>query len=393
MEAKTEVVAVFVVDFDALKGNSLRWQYPNDVELPFVEFKAMPSGSHSVLEDFPYGFLAEGMYMVSCFKTIKDAQAARGLRACSVGVVCTSPDFLHRHRSFLRDQCQKHLVTDDDDYSELKQYFEDQKAAEATNDQAAGARVVEVRSPVWNLDRSVVREAEHSNQILVLRHEEGSLSELVRRFGRRIMILWKLVLLQKRVMFLTSPPVDPQCQQVYACCALGSHTIASFAHTQARPFLYANLSDIPWMSTHSNYICCVTETVFELKTSLFDAFVFPDDKMLPGANVGSLLKLTAADKDRYKRLMLSPSDPHISVNSEKQFYSQEDCYIRFFAEMNNRIFAALEAASARPDRRITKEDVIAVGLSPQDDGPLLVELSTTYCPDLEIDDMASCSCA
>lgn len=67
---------------------------------------------------------------------------------------------------------------------------------------------------------------------------------------------------------------------VYACCALGAHTISSLQATQARPFLYANLSDIPWLSTQSNYVCCVTETVFELKPTLYDAFITGDNKVL-----------------------------------------------------------------------------------------------------------------
>ena len=67
---------------------------------------------------------------------------------------------------------------------------------------------------------------------------------------------------------------------VYACCALGLHSIPSFSHTFARPMLYANLSDIPWMTAQSNYVACVTETVFELKTDLFDALISKDDKVL-----------------------------------------------------------------------------------------------------------------
>lgn len=40
------------IDPDSLTGNIVQWKYPEDVEVPGVEFKSMPSGSHAIENDF-----------------------------------------------------------------------------------------------------------------------------------------------------------------------------------------------------------------------------------------------------------------------------------------------------------------------------------------------------
>lgn len=73
-------------------------------------------------------------------------------------------------------------------------------------------------------------------------------------------------------------------------------------------------------------------------------------------------------------------------------FSEEDAYLRFFVEMNNAIFAALDAAQQRNTRIVTREDVLRVGLDPRDDLPLLTGLATLYCPEVDVADMDNCGC-
>ena len=35
-----------------IEGNIIEWQYPEDINLSEVEFKAMASGSHTITQDF-----------------------------------------------------------------------------------------------------------------------------------------------------------------------------------------------------------------------------------------------------------------------------------------------------------------------------------------------------
>lgn len=45
------LTAIFLVSFDTKYGNKVEFQIPNDVDLSGVEFKALPSGFHSVDKD------------------------------------------------------------------------------------------------------------------------------------------------------------------------------------------------------------------------------------------------------------------------------------------------------------------------------------------------------
>ena len=70
--------------------------------------------------------------------------------------------------------------------------------------------------------------------------------------------------------------------------------------------------------------------------------------------------------------------------------SEENTSLTFFAEMNNRIFAGLEAARQRSTHVVTREDVSVLGLDVRDDLPLLAGLATLYCPEVDVADMTSC---
>ena len=43
-----------VYTHDPLAGNVIAWQYPKDIDLSGIEFKAMASGSHNVDSDIVY---------------------------------------------------------------------------------------------------------------------------------------------------------------------------------------------------------------------------------------------------------------------------------------------------------------------------------------------------
>ena len=45
------LLAIFVVSFDAKLGNMIEWQVPADVDLKHIEFKAMASGFHLISND------------------------------------------------------------------------------------------------------------------------------------------------------------------------------------------------------------------------------------------------------------------------------------------------------------------------------------------------------
>lgn len=50
------LLAIFVVSFDAKLGNVIEWQMPHDLDLKHIEFKAMASGFHLISNDLVYVF-------------------------------------------------------------------------------------------------------------------------------------------------------------------------------------------------------------------------------------------------------------------------------------------------------------------------------------------------
>eukprot|EP00730_Choanoeca_flexa_P015809 TRINITY_DN7340_c0_g1_i2.p1 TRINITY_DN7340_c0_g1~~TRINITY_DN7340_c0_g1_i2.p1 ORF type:complete len:219 (+),score=40.38 TRINITY_DN7340_c0_g1_i2:658-1314(+) len=202
------------------------------------------------------------------------------------------------------------------------------------------------------------------------------------RYTNSVLIGFQSIL-KKRIIMLTSPPVDETCQAVYACAALSGRTLTHPGYNEPlRPFGYQNLADIPVLSNESNFVCCVTETIFEPKTQLYDVFI-KDGKFYSGSEKASLLlRITSADNARYKRL----------IAAQNKDLTKDESLIKFFVELNNRILTALETARQRPTCRVTKEDILAVGLEPKDDLPLLIELGMLYCPEVEFEDMNDCSC-
>eukprot|EP00045_Choanoeca_perplexa_P003074 m.28512 g.28512 ORF g.28512 m.28512 type:complete len:387 (+) comp11850_c0_seq2:72-1232(+) len=377
--AANKLSGAFVVEFHPLEGNRIVWKYPSDAELDGIEFKAMPSGSHVLNFDIANYHVSDGQYAVSCFRSVKDESVARNLRARAVGVIAPNTQHLHLHRDFLAQTCQAQLDAPDDvDYTPLQDYVLNFDAAENTQ-----LHWLDVVLPSWTDVPGQLPTMEATMSKYPVSQAPDSLATLVGRFGKRIMVLWKLSLLKKRIIFLTTPPVDEACQAAYACAALSGRTLSHPGYNEPlRPYGYQNLADIPTISNETNFVCCVTETIFEPKTQLYDVFI-KDDKFYSGSDkIAAILKITSSDTARFKRLS----------SSSEEGLTRDESYIKFFVELNNRILTALETARNRPTCRVTKEDILAVGLHPKDDLALLIELGMLYCPEVEFEDMNDCSC-
>jgi hypothetical protein len=120
--------------------------------------------------------------------------------------------------------------------------------------------------------------------------EGQSLSELIQEFladfGPFIFVLWKLALLQKRILFYSTPPVGKTCLQgerregcgeqregcgvllraldmtaptfstVYFNCLMTSHQLRMEIDTDPHPQFYISVSDIELLRSKRTYIAC-----------------------------------------------------------------------------------------------------------------------------------------
>jgi len=71
--------------------------------------------------------------------------------------------------------------------------------------------------------------------------------------------VWKAILLQKRVLFLTTAPVSVACEAVYAAAHLimsRSSNILSLFDSFFSPLFYVQVEDIDELRLMSSYVAC-----------------------------------------------------------------------------------------------------------------------------------------
>uniref|UniRef100_H3CTQ8 DENN domain-containing protein 11 n=1 Tax=Tetraodon nigroviridis TaxID=99883 RepID=H3CTQ8_TETNG len=368
-EEKDQIVAVFVVTFDTRSGNMVEWCLPHDVNLDGVEFKSMASGSHRITSDFIY--FRKGCYFgLACFANMPvESELERGARMKSVGILCPSYTLLYRYMHFLENQV-RHQLQCPGQYSPLEAFYEDKRAVlpPAGNGPAC---------PTWSVTH--INRCMHAE--MKITHPAGCMSQFIQFFGEQILVLWKFALLRKRLLIFSPPPVGVVCYRVYCCCCLANVSLPGIGVSvpELRPFFYINVADIAALQTETSYVACTTEKIFEEKKDLYDVYVDNQNVKTHRSHLQSLLRLNAADREKYGKL---------SEQRQMLLYSQEvgedctsneeDLFILFFMELNNRIFQTLSEVAASVDPTLTADHVRAMGLDPQGDRSFLVDLLEVY---------------
>ncbi|XP_043821740.1 DENN domain-containing protein 11 [Dromiciops gliroides] len=370
-EEEDQVVAVFVVTFDPRTGNMLEWCLPQDIDLEGVEFKSMASGSHKIQSDFIY-FRKGHFFGLACFANMPvESELERGARMKSVGILSPSYTLLYRYMHFLENQV-RHQLEMPGHYSHLAAFYEDKKGVL----HAGQGKPNSVHPVHWlpSIHRYMYPE-------MKITHPAGCMSQFIKFFGEQILILWKFALLRKRILIFSPPPVGVVCYRVYCCCCLANVSLPGIGGTipESKPFFYVNVADIESLEIEVSYVACTTEKIFEEKHDLYDVYVDNQNVKTHHAHLQPLLKLNSADKEKYRRL-----------NEQRQMllYSQEvgedcnpceeDLFVLFFLEQNNRIFQTLLEVSASQDKTLTAEHARGMGLDPQGDRNFLIDLLEAY---------------
>ncbi|KAA8590451.1 DENN domain-containing protein 11 [Etheostoma spectabile] len=370
-EEKDQIVAVFVVTFDTRSGNMVEWCLPHDINLDGVEFKSIASGSHRIANDFIY-FRKGSYFGLACFANLPvESELERGARMKSVGILSPSYTLLYRYMHFLENQV-RHQLQCPGQYSPLEAFYEDKKAILPP----AGNGLV-TACPTWSV--TTINRCMHPE--MKITHPAGCMSQFIQFFGEHIMVLWKFALLRKRILIFSPPPVGVVCYRVYCCCCLANVSLPGIGVSvpELRPFFYINVADITALETEMSFVACTTEKIFEVKKELYDVYIDNQNVKTHRSHLQPLLRLNAADKEKYRKL---------SEQRQMLLYSQEvdgdctsneeDLFILFFMELNNRIFQTLSDVAASTDPTLTAEHVRAMGLDPQGDRSFLVDLLEVY---------------
>ncbi|XP_029104206.1 DENN domain-containing protein 11 [Scleropages formosus] len=372
-EEKDQIVAVFVVTFDTRSGNTVEWCLPQDVNLEGVEFKSMASGSHRIASDFIY-FRKGGFFGLACFANMPvESALERGARMKSVGILTPSYTLLYRYMHFLENQV-RHQLKCPGQYSPLEAFYEDKKAILPPT----GNGLVTACPPST---KGVPHNRCCMNPEMKITHPAGCMSQFIHFFGEQIMVLWKFALLRKRILIFSPPPIGVVCYRVYCCCCLANVSLPGVGVSvpELRPFFYINVADISALETEVSYVACTTEKIFEEKKDLYDVYVDNQNVKSHRDSLQPLLRLNSADREKYRKL--SEQRQMLLYSHEVDgdcTSSEEDLFILFFMEQNNRIFQTLSEVAGSADPTLTAEHVRAMGLDPQGDRTFLVDLLELY---------------
>ncbi|GCB80141.1 hypothetical protein scyTo_0018022 [Scyliorhinus torazame] len=206
------------------------------------------------------------------------------------------------------------------------------------------------------------------------------MSQFIKFFGEQIMVLWKFALLRKRILIFSPPPVGVVCYRVYCCCCLANVSLPGIGGSpESKPYFYISVADIETLETEVSYVACTTEKIFEEKKDLYDVYVDNQNVKTDREHLQQLLKINSADKDKYRKLN---DQRQILLYSQEVggdcSSSEEDLFIMFFMEQNNRIFQMLLEVSACQDKTLTADHVRSMGLDPQGDRIFLMDLLEVY---------------
>ncbi|XP_041113051.1 DENN domain-containing protein 11-like [Polyodon spathula] len=370
-EEKDQIVAVFVVTFDTRSGNIVEWCLPQDIDLDGVEFKSMASGSHRISSDFNY-FRKGSYFGLACFANMPvESAQERGARMKSVGILSPSYTLLYKYMHFLENQV-RHQLESPGHYTQLEAFYEDKKGVLPIENGAATSL-----QPIHWLPS--INRCMHPE--MKITHPAGCMSHFIKFFGEQIIVLWKFALLRKRILMFSPPPVGVVCYRVYGCCCLANVSLPGIGVSvpEFRPFFYINVADIEVLETEVSYVACTTEKIFEEKKGLYDVYVDNQNVRTHHENLQPLLRINGADRDKYRKLSEQRQMLLYSQEVDQDCSSsEEDLFILFFMEQNNRIFQILSEVSASQDKTLTEEHVRAMGLDPQGDRSFLMDLLEVY---------------
>jgi len=336
-----------------------------EVDLEGIEFSALSSGLHE--HDGP-----DFVYFAKSTKNDKK-QLMYDVVMRSVGIFCKHYAFLGQHQKFLEKFVEK-IQTPTLSFKNKKtltEYFKNH------NETAL--------DPVPSPSLSSYLPS-------------GAFNYLLSIFGPKMFVLWKAMLLQKRILICSEPPVKVLSLLTYATTFLCRHTVKSFTWNKLNnpnPLFFVNISSqIKFIKEQEWNIACTTERVFERKPHqrFYDVFVNiqlnhdedDDESAKPIDQVkgpkkeviftlhndAHVLNLTAGDKSRYRFIM-------------RRFQAaDEGRVISFMNELNNKLFYNIQQARRRTNAIVKPSHMPKYGLH-ESDFNFFVTLVQQYDVELE----------
>ncbi|CAL4062524.1 unnamed protein product [Meganyctiphanes norvegica] len=365
--ANKKILGIFVVAFDTKEGNILEWSSPTNLPLEDVEFRALISGAHTITSDFIYFKQNEFYGCASYEKMCVLSEMERGARMKSVGVIVQRHENLAYHLNFLAAQVRQ-MLTNPGDYKDLQEYYLKNK----------GEIVTPAQSPLQkNYSYSTIATSNFAQE----KSGTQCLLSFFQFFGSQVIQLWRAVLLRRRILFFSPPPIGPVCMRVYCLSLLGSHTTPGLPKHLIKPLFYVNIVDADSLEDEFSYVACTTEKIFEEKLNLWDIYIDNQNVRVP-QSLKHQLSISSQDKKRLAALQNLIEDPTTSKAD----------YVEFFKQINNCIFAKLYEVGQSDNPILNHSAILDMGLNPRQDKTFLIDLAKTHGFDVTIESDRNCCC-
>ncbi|KAG6852737.1 hypothetical protein C0991_009453 [Blastosporella zonata] len=240
-----------------------------DLNLDTIEFSVLPSGLHLVDRDVVY-FTKDAQHGVCIFRRRKtQEEGQRGYRLSSLGILLARSrrprpwqhtEALKELVKTIHDQCEEAglLQPTESQWELARVFFEERKVRRADTGEWAG----------WSHDLGDMT-APNSHPTLHLPH-------LLRVLGPSSLTLYKHILVRRRILIYTSPPVEAACILCYAAADMCFEAQSSTPGRHRDPISVlgmVTLSDMDRLRAGSGWIACTTDAIFFEKPSCYDLLI------------------------------------------------------------------------------------------------------------------------
>ncbi|KAL7272022.1 hypothetical protein RUND412_005192 [Rhizina undulata] len=292
------VAALFVVAFDQRAGYVIRWQESIEgVNLDGVEFKSLPSGLHALKEDLVY-FVHPPYAGLSAFMNVPAPSSQRGAHLFSIGLlVPLSYGRLGRcwHHAEALKELGRQYAQDPNNTDPLRNYYNQHKLApdsqppplsplldapSALRYRPSGSQN-RLRSPDSLRIRRRTTSDVTSATDLSPHHPARSLGEFIDVLGPLLFPLYRAALCRKRILIITTAPVERACKFVYDISVISNipsavHETLRESPKRLKPLFVVGVNDIPFLEGERDgegWVACTTDHVLKLKAQLYDVVV------------------------------------------------------------------------------------------------------------------------
>lgn len=309
------LAAIFVTAFHKTEGYKIIFARSHEVNLEGCEYKTLPSGIEKVENDVVYFAHGErGQYIgLAVYRNLQSPGTERKeISCCSIAVLVQAESHNLRHQRlnkvWLYNTPLRHLANAFDAQSEA--FFDDVEALfdshKNTRKQLDSVRLNSRSPPAspvlsrfssfknYSSFRSERQASQTKNTSLLPSHELSnlhpvlSLHDLISFFGPLIFPLFRAALARKRILIVSTAPVQRACHFIYNIQLLSA--IPNSATTMRRPnplrqLFCLGLNDIPLLerlgeedADSRGWIGVTTDRILMTKTHLFDyLIVLPEE--------------------------------------------------------------------------------------------------------------------